>query len=192
MTKSGKAAFQGARHSSRFHNNSVPAWSQHRSHFPAPFPSRNFAAKASKKGGKTEEDAASVSYFERKAALKEQRVQNYQHKLERAVQLKHRRDNAPRDVLKNEFRSWWDGRKAYEEIMERKARQAGMEWKIQVATIVERLPVVLPDKMDFEVEFETLHAYLASNTGKEYPVEFTGTGGADRPVALTDEELMGE
>ncbi|KAL3902582.1 MAG: hypothetical protein SGILL_010778, partial [Bacillariaceae sp.] len=33
-------------------------------------------------------------------------------------------------------------------------------------------------------------AYIASNSGKEYPVEFTGTAGADRPVALTDEELI--
>jgi hypothetical protein len=154
-------------------------------------------AKTSKKGKKGENQgdsstATEPSYFERKAALKQQRVQYYQQKLQRTAQLKHRRDGAPKDVLKNEFVSWWDRRRIYEEKMERKARQAGMEWKIQVATIVERLPIVLPDKMDFESDFEDLQAYLKSHTGKNYPVEFTGTSGTDQPVALTDEELLGK
>jgi hypothetical protein len=162
------------------------------------FSSRTYSSTTAmlKKSKKNDEDdaenAAKQSYFERKAALKQQRVQEYQYKLQRAVQLKHRRDDAPKDVLKNEFLSWWDGRRIQEEKMERKARQAGMEWKLQVATIVERLPVVLPDKKDYETEFEDLQAYLTSHKGKNYPVEFTGTSGADRPVALTDEELLGE
>jgi hypothetical protein len=159
--------------------------------------SRRFStSNESKKGkkGKTDEDATAatqLSYFERKAALKQQRIQYFQQKLQRTVRLKHRRDGAPKDVLKNEFKSWWDMRRINEERMERKARQAGMEWKIQVATIVERLPIVLPDKMVFETEYENLQAYLKSHSGKDYPVEFTGTGGSNRPVALTDEELIG-
>ncbi|KAG7341110.1 39S mitochondrial ribosomal protein L46 [Nitzschia inconspicua] len=145
--------------------------------------------KKSKKSDDEAENAAKLSYFDRKAAQKEQRKQQYQHKLVRSVQLIHRRDGAPKDVLKNEFRSWWDGRRIQEEKLERKARQAGLEWKIQVATIVERLPVVLPDKTDFEQEFEVLQASLLSQRGKKYPVEFTGTSGNERPVAITDEEL---
>jgi hypothetical protein len=152
---------------------------------------RQLATKSSSKKNNKDEEQPSPSYFERKAALKQQRVETYQNKLRRAVQLKHRRDDAPKDVLKNEFRSWWDGRQTYEEMMDRKARKSKMPWKIQVATIVERLPVVLPDKFDFEKDFEHLQAFIKSNSGKEYPKEFIGTAGEDRPVALTDEELIG-
>ena len=150
---------------------------------------RGFATKKKKSGG---DGSSSLSYFERKAATKQARVEAYKHKLERAIRIKSRRDNAPRDVKKNEFRSWWDGRKAYEEQMNRKARQAGMDWTVKVATIVERLPVVMPDKESFETEFEELQAYLKAHNGKEYPKEFLGSEKGERPEAYTDEDLMGK
>lgn len=148
---------------------------------------RGFATKKKKKSSK---DESSLSYFERKAATKQLRVEAYKHKLERAIRIKSRRDNSPRDVKKDDFRSWWDGRRAYEEQMNRKARQAGMDWTMKVATIVERLPVVMPDKAPFETEFEDLQAYLKAHSGKEYPKEFVGNEGGGRPIAYTDEELM--
>lgn len=135
-------------------------------------------------------NSSSLSYFERKAANKESRVEAYKHKLERAVRVKSRRDNSVKDVKKDEFRSWWDARRAYEEKMNRKARQAGMDWTIKVATIVERLPVIMADKAPFEVEFENLQARLKASVGKEYPKEFTGTDGGSLPEAYTDEELL--
>ena len=152
---------------------------------------RNFATKKKKKKADKEDAEESLSYFKRKAASKQLRVEAYKHKLERASRVKSRRDNAPKDVKKNDFLSWWSGRRAYEEQMNRKARQAGMDWTIQVATVVERLPIVMPDKADFETEFEDLQAYLQAHRGKEYPKEFTGTDGSGRPEAYTDEELMG-
>lgn len=148
---------------------------------------RNFATK--KKVAKND-DSSSSSYFERKAASKQLRVEAYQHKLQRAIRIKSRRDNSPKDVKKNEFRSWWDKRRAYEEQMDRKARQVGMEWTMKVAAIVERLPIVMPDKESFETEFEELQAYLNARGGKEYPKEFMGTGADSLPEAYSDEELM--
>eukprot|EP00531_Pseudo-nitzschia_arenysensis_P015329 CAMPEP_0116114662 /NCGR_PEP_ID=MMETSP0329-20121206/98_1 /TAXON_ID=697910 /ORGANISM="Pseudo-nitzschia arenysensis, Strain B593" /LENGTH=366 /DNA_ID=CAMNT_0003608053 /DNA_START=111 /DNA_END=1211 /DNA_ORIENTATION=- len=147
---------------------------------------RGFATKK-KSGG---DDSSSPSYFERKAAAKQTRVDSYKHKLERATRIKSRRDNSPRDVKKDEFRSWWDGRVAYEEQMNRKARQAGMDWTLKVATIVERLPIVMSDKETFEKEFEELQAYLKAHSGKEYPKEFIGIAKENRPEAYTDEELI--
>mgnify|MGYP003319298804 CR=1 FL=1 len=76
--------------------------------------------------------------------------------------------------------------------MDRKARQAGMDWTLKVATIVERLPVVMPDKEAFETEFEDLQAYLKAHSGKAYPKEFMGTDKGVRPEAYTDEDLMGK
>ena len=139
----------------------------------------------------SKDESPSLSYFERKTASKQLRVEAYQHKLERAVRIKSRRENSPKDVKKDEFRSWWDCRRAYEEQMNRKARQAGMDWTIQVATIVERLPVVMPDKEPFEIEFEDLQSYLKAHSGKDYPKEFLGNDGSSRPEAYTDEELIG-
>jgi hypothetical protein len=146
------------------------------------------------KGESEETTEPSLSYFDRKASLKQQRAQDYRRQLERRIQQQRRRDHAPKNVLKEEFRSWWDTRVAFEEKMDRKARQAQLPWQIQVAAVVERLPVVIPDKMEFEREFEDLQAYLSSHRGKEYPKEFMGTvsSGSERPVALTDEELIGE
>lgn len=156
---------------------------------------RSFATKKKKKKGKNDDDGESLSYFERKAVSKQLRVEAYKDKLERASRIKSRRDNAPKDAKKDEFLSWWADRRAYEEQMDRKARQAAMDWTIQVATVVERLPIVMPDKADFETEFEDLQAYLQAHRGKECPKEFLGTdgGGRDgggRAEAYTDEELI--
>ena len=153
---------------------------------------RGIVTNKKKNTGSSSEDSTPLPYFENKAAKKNQRVEAYRDKLQRVARIKSRRDNSPKDVLKNNFRSWWDGRRAYEEQMDRKARQAGMDWTINVATIVERLPTVIPDKSEFEQDFEELQAYLSAHRGKDYPKEFTGIDRDGRPEAYTDDELMGK
>lgn len=130
------------------------------------------------------------SYFERKQLRKEERTQQYQNRLQRAVQLKERRAHAPRDVLKQEFQNWWQAKLAREQKWDRQARQQGKDWKIQVAVLLERLPQVLPDKQPFEKEFEELQAYLAQ-FGKEYPKEFSSSIPGNGAAPVTDEELIG-
>jgi hypothetical protein len=168
------------------------------------------SSSSSSKGDEDEEDASLTTttrtYFDRKTEGKEGRIKAYQHKLQRRDQLKHRRKRSSSHnnnnsnhqhelLLKPTFRSWWDSRQAREEQWDRRARQAGLEWQIQVAVIVERLPVVLPDKHEYETDYEALRAYIQSHSGKVYPKEFVGetvSGNSDsRPVALTDEELIG-
>ena len=88
-----------------------------------------------------------------------------------------------------EFRSWFIKKKVDEEYMDRKARQAGLAWKINVAVLLERLPVILPDKEDWEIEFENLESYLMQ-FGKQYPEElFTKSIDYDTKRAVTEEEL---
>ena len=133
-----------------------------------------------------------LSYFDRKRLAKEARTTEFEERLQRQERRRHRRVGSPKDVLKGEFKEWWDKRKAFEQMMERRARKAGMEWMIQVAVILERLPIVLPDKEEWEKEFDDLQTYL-NQFGKEFPKEFVGERieEVEEPV-FTEEELLGK
>jgi hypothetical protein len=134
-----------------------------------------------------------LSYFERKKIAKEQRTLEYQQKVERSKLKAKRRSNAPKNVLKNEFREWFDRKVAFEEKVDRLARREGLDWKLQVAVILERIPVVLPDKEQWEIDFEVIQAEQAFY-GKDYPPEFSNTTSTEErgPAVFTDEELIGE
>lgn len=159
------------------------------------------------------DDTESSSYFARKAAAKAARTAAYQHKLVKMVERRGRRrkqknhnnddDSSPTHVLKPAFRQWMDRRVARDERWDRQAKQAQKTWTIRVACLVERLPVVLPDRPEWETAYEDLKAYQDQYGGKQYPPEFLGsaassTGGGggggrankmpDKP--LTDEELL--
>ena len=73
--------------------------------------------------------------------------------------------------------------------MERKGRQKGLDWRIQVAVILERGNVVQPDKEDWEIEYDKMQAQVELYRGKDYPKEFA-TSVDESKVAMTDEELM--
>jgi hypothetical protein len=107
---------------------------------------------------------------EEKAAAKEQRRKRWHEKQERLSGLQTRRDGRPRDVKRKEFREWHDKRRIYQEIMDKKARQEGLDWKIKVAAVVERLPIVLPDKEPWEKDYLELRRYL-DQFDFEYPSE---------------------
>eukprot|EP00934_Nitzschia_sp_Nitz4_P006184 Nitzschia sp. Nitz4//scaffold643_size2076//500//1529//NITZ4_009301-RA/size2076-augustus-gene-0.3-mRNA-1//1//CDS//3329556066//6174//frame0 len=143
-----------------------------------------FASK--KKAQQPTEDVP--SYFERKDARKKERSVTFQARLDKEKTLKARRDGSAKDVLKNEFKAWWDGRVQREQKWSRQAKQQGKDWKLEVAVILERLPQVMPDKEDFEKDYDELTTYLAQ-FGKEYPSEFAGAL-SQKPAPVTDEELL--
>lgn len=126
-------------------------------------------------------------YWEAKKEAKQRRTDQFQRKKARLERIKTRRDESPKDVKKNEFRSWFDKKRFFQEMMDRKARQAGLDWTIRVATVVERLPMVIPDKPEWEREYLDLYTYLAQ-FGKEYPKEL----GMSEPekILITDEEFL--
>jgi hypothetical protein len=145
----------------------------------------SFSTKSKKKGAPPA--AATEGYLAQKQALKEKRRQQYETKVVRTENLQTRRADAPRDQKKRVFRSWFIKKKVDEEYMSRKARQAGLEWKLDVAVIVERLNVVLPDKEKWEVEYGDLKAHLLQY-GRQYPKELYNID-FDKVVS-TEEELM--
>jgi large subunit ribosomal protein L46 len=132
---------------------------------------------------------SSSLYYAKKQAAKDRRRELFETKVERQHGLQSRRVNRPRlGQNRRDFRSFFIKKKVDEEYMERKARQAGLDWKINVAVILERPNVVLPDKEDWEVEYEDLQAHLAQ-FGKMYPKGLVNVD-YDAKVAMTDEELL--
>jgi large subunit ribosomal protein L46 len=149
---------------------------------------RQFSAAKSKKAKK---DETAIPYAERKAAAKQLRRERYNAHQARLERLQVRRDNSPKDVKKNIFRSWWDKELLYHAHLIRAAKKEGKPWKMRVAAMVERLPVVQPDIPDWEMDYMQLRAYL-DTYGKEYPPE-TGFMAPDAPehhIVETHEEML--
>jgi large subunit ribosomal protein L46 len=109
-----------------------------------------------------------VGYFEAKRAEKERRRALYEGSQERRGRLATRREGRPRNVKRKEFRDWFIAQKVRDEHLVRKARQAGLGWKVQASAVLVRNAVVLPDPEPWEEEMEDLQSYL-SQFGKVYP-----------------------
>ena len=95
-------------------------------------------------------------------------------------------------MKKNLFRSWWDNELKYHNYLIRTAAKEDKPWKIRVAVMLERLPVVTPDSPEWEEEYMMLSAFLDSY-GKELPEE-TGFMPKDKPedhIIETDQEMLG-
>lgn len=155
--------------------------------------SASAAPKKKKKSGNSSPD---TSYAAQKMLAKERRRQTYEKRHGRIESLRTRRDKSPKDVKRNEFRSWFDQFRTRNETMDRKARQSGLPWRVRVCAVVERLPVVLPDKEEWEQDYHELKAYL-QQFGREYPKELGFTKGGPNLEAgerfdLSYEEILGE
>mmetsp|Transcript_5508 Transcript_5508/g.11973 ORF Transcript_5508/g.11973 Transcript_5508/m.11973 type:complete len:385 (+) Transcript_5508:171-1325(+) len=154
---------------------------------------RQFAAAAKKsKSKKDSNDQNGLSYKERKDAAKQKRREAWQKKHDRIDRLATRRDHSPKDVLKTQFRSWWDKEVMYHDVLRRAAKKENKPWRIRVAVMVERLPVVTPDMEDWERDYIDLRDYIWTY-GKEYPEETGFMYAPDKPedhIVPTDEELL--
>jgi hypothetical protein len=75
-------------------------------------------------------------------------------------------------------------------MLDFKARQAKMDWTIKVATIIERIPVILPDTPTWrkEYRYEDLRTHR-DQFEKNYAKEFMPD--PDENILLTEEELHG-
>ena len=131
----------------------------------------------------------SESYLLQKKAEKELRTKLYIERKEHKEKVKRRRDGRPKSVLKNKFEIWFKNKKRNEEINNSKARKLGLDWKIQVAVVLERLPIVLPDREKWEAEYETLRAYL-DQFGREYPEALFGKTEIVEMEDLTYEAML--
>lgn len=174
------------------HNNTTSSSSHNTSAASSTILLRGFSAvkkKQTKGENKTE-----LSYQERKDAAKQLRRETWEKKQDRLERLKTRRDNSPKDVKRTLFRSWWDKELLHHDKLNRLAKKEGKPWRIRVAAMVERLPVVTPDVEEWEREYVDLRDYLMT-FGKEYPAETGFMFAPDKPedhIVESDEELIGK
>jgi len=128
-------------------------------------------------------------YNNEKQAAKERRTNLYRSKINRRQSLPNRQDAARKNHKKQVFRSWYDALASKQAFLDREARRQNKKFKIRVAAMVERLPVVTPDREDWESEFWNLKAELARYDGINYPKELGFVDPLDRKV-FSEEELL--
>ena len=157
---------------------------------------RNFAAaaKSKKSTSDNESNSQQLSYQARKDLEKQKRTERYNAQQSRLQQLKTRRDNSPKDVLKTKFRTWYDNELKYHNVLLQRAKKEKKPWRIRVAVMVERIPIVTPDIPEWEREYNDLRDYIWTY-GKEYPEETGFMFAMDKPedhIVPSDEEMIGE
>jgi large subunit ribosomal protein L46 len=132
-----------------------------------------------------------MSYREGKKAAKDRRREIFEARVENAEKVLTRREGRDVGAKRRIFNEWFEKKKVWNEIQDRKARQAGMEWKINCGLIIERLPVVFPDMAPWEKDWEDLRDYLDS-FGKDYPKELNLGERLPMGTFLTDEDLFAQ
>eukprot|EP00557_Chaetoceros_sp_GSL56_P008606 CAMPEP_0176492762 /NCGR_PEP_ID=MMETSP0200_2-20121128/9185_1 /TAXON_ID=947934 /ORGANISM="Chaetoceros sp., Strain GSL56" /LENGTH=287 /DNA_ID=CAMNT_0017890373 /DNA_START=151 /DNA_END=1010 /DNA_ORIENTATION=- len=128
-------------------------------------------------------------YKAEKKAVKERRTELYNYKVARQAGLRTRQDPEKKNYKKTVFRTWFDAMAAKQAYLDREARRQGKEWNINVAAMVERLPVVTPDKHQWELDFLNLKAELQRYDMIAYPKELGLPDPMDIQI-LSEEELM--
>ena len=126
-----------------------------------------------------------------KQEQKDIRTQRFAERQAHKEKVKRRRDGRDRHARKKQFNAWFKSKKRMEEISNSKAKKLGLDWKIQVAVVLERLPVVLPDKADWERDWDNLRAYL-DQFGRDYPESLMGKMEIEEMEDLTDEAFLGK
>lgn len=180
----------------------IPSWNTRRGLAAAAAAPNSSNKSQPKKTGKGEDNSAgdaAMGYLALKQARKERRRELHETSVQRRAKLATRRRDPNRAAAADKgrhhrsdskvaFRSWFVARRVSDEYMNRKARQLGLDWKINVSAMLIRNSVVLPDKEPWEVDMENLQAHLGQ-FGKMYPKALIDVD-YDAPVAITDEELM--
>ena len=118
------------------------------------------------------------------------RTDQYNKKITRRAGLGTRQDQEKKNYKKNQFKIWFDNMASKQAYLDRQARRQGKQWKINVATMLERLPVVTPDKHQWELDYIYLKAELQRYDDIAYPKELGIPDPMDFEVH-TQEELMG-
>lgn len=138
----------------------------------------------------TEKLTSLKQYEAEKEASKDRRTELYNKKVERKEGLKTRQNPEKKNFLKKQFRQWFDNMASKQAYLDREARRQGKEWKINVAAMVERLPIITPDREQWESDYMQLQSELSRYDDIAYPKELGFEDPIDRKI-YTEEELLG-
>lgn len=128
-------------------------------------------------------------YHEEKAQAKKTRTERYIAKVERQANQSTRRNPEKKNFHKNQFRRWFDAITERHYYLDREARRSGLEWKIKVGVMIERIPIVTPDIQKWDEDYQMLKAELSRYDEIAYPKELGFPDPIDKEV-LTREELL--
>jgi hypothetical protein len=113
-------------------------------------------------------------------------------RLARRAALPLRRKGKDHGDKRRIFHEWFDPQRTFMEVLDRRARKSGLPFQVRVMAVVERLPVVIPDRENWEKEFEDLQDYLDC-FGAVYPEDAPFMPNESEDPGddhLTDEELF--
>lgn len=128
-------------------------------------------------------------YREARAKHRAARRAKYVKKLERIERLKTRQDLAlNRGMHRREWDNWFSKKRDWNEIQHKLAKKQGLEFQIQVGLVVERLPVIEPDRPQWKTDYINLNNWFGQ-FGKEYP---PALGMVPPPPPKSEQEILGE
>mmetsp|Transcript_17523 Transcript_17523/g.26514 ORF Transcript_17523/g.26514 Transcript_17523/m.26514 type:complete len:347 (-) Transcript_17523:120-1160(-) len=130
-------------------------------------------------------------YKAEKKAAKERRTQMYAFNTKRKEGESSRRDSTKKYHNRNQFRNWHDELAKRELFLDREARRKGLKWNIKVAAMIERIPIITPDKPDWEMDYLNLFAELQRYDNVRYPKELKMADPMEFEI-LTEEELLAQ
>ena len=111
------------------------------------------------------------SYYAKKAEKKERRREILRQRRERKERVKFRREGKVRGEKRAIFREFFLKKKMNEINMDHYARKNGLDWKIEVAVILQRYNILLPEKPQWEKDFDELRDHLRQVRKPAYPKE---------------------
>lgn len=130
------------------------------------------------------------TYYKQKEAAKELRSTRYHERKAHEENVKSRRNGRPKNTRKKKFMAWFKPKAKREHHHNHKARKLALDWKLQVAVVLERLPIVLPDTPKWQEDYDNLRTYL-DQFGREYPKELYGSMEIEELEDLTTEAILG-
>jgi len=129
-----------------------------------------------------------ADYKNEKHEAKQDRTEQYTQKQTRNIRLKTRRDPTKANYNKVQFHSFFNTLKQNQEFLDREARRRCLDWNLRVSVMVERLPIIMPEKEEWEKDYEELRLYL-DRFRPVYPKELGFRDPKEQDIP-TDEEVL--
>jgi hypothetical protein len=158
----------------------------------------SFSNKAKKTKSTTPNKVKTLSeYNQQKQSQKTKRTQRYnskQHRLtnilpKRKATIRKNQQQQQKQSKRTTFHTWFDAKTQNELYYNRQSKRESKVWKLKVAIMMERLPVVMSEREDWELEYMYMKANYDRENSVVYPKELNGFVDPMDTEVLTVEEM---